>query len=91
MATQNDFEPGTYVRGDTTRYARTRAQAVAFVWDGFRPATAQQPEDVDYRNLQAQAKALGIPANQSAEALQKAIVDYVPPTDDAVDTDDAES
>lgn len=74
---ENQFEPGVYVRGDQTRLARTPGAAVAAVWDGFRPATQQQTEDADYRDLQAQAKRLGIPANQSKDALAAAIASHV--------------
>ena len=32
-------------------------------------------QDTDYRDLQAKAKDAGIPANQSAEALRKALTE----------------
>jgi hypothetical protein len=40
-----------------------------------KPKAAPEPEEeeVSYRDLQAQAKDLGIPANQSADDLKKAI------------------
>ena len=39
------------------------------------PEPAVVTEEVSYRDLQAQAKALEIPANQSADDLKKAIED----------------
>lgn len=38
------------------------------------PPPVEEPE-VDYRSLQEQAKAAGIPANQSREDLEKALSD----------------
>jgi hypothetical protein len=44
---------------------------------GTEVAAAPEPaeEEVSYRDLQAQAKALDIPANQSADDLKKAIAE----------------
>ena len=36
---------------------------------------APEPEEPSYRDLQAQAKALDIPANQTADDLKKAIAE----------------
>ena len=73
MSTQT----GTYVKGERVRYARTPGQAVQAVWEGFRRAD-EVDTDVDYRELQARAKALGIPANGPKAALAKAVADFVP-------------
>lgn len=65
----SEYTPGVYVKGDQTRIVNTRGAAVQAVWDGY----TLQGGDSDYRALQAKAKDLGIPANQSAEALVEAI------------------
>lgn len=67
-----------YVKGEQTRRVFTPAQRVAAEWDGFKPASEVTAEDVDYRDLQAQAKSLGIPANQGKDALAKAIAEHDP-------------
>lgn len=67
------YEPGTYVKGDVARVASSRSQAVAFVFDGYVRKVEAPAEDADYRDLQAQAKELGIAANQSADALREQI------------------
>lgn len=36
MAT-DQYPTGKYAKGDETRVAHSRGQAVEFVWDGFRP------------------------------------------------------
>ena len=69
---EGDYGAGIYVKGDRTRIANTKADAVQAVWDGYAP----QGGDSDYRALQAKAKDLGIPANQSAEALTEAIAQH---------------
>jgi hypothetical protein len=68
-------ETGTYVKGEQTRLVATKSDAVQAVWDGFTRATVDS--DAPYVELQAQAKALDIPANQSAKALSEAIATYV--------------
>ena len=75
-------KPGLYVKGDKVRNALTPAQAVQAVWDGF-VAAPEQAEQVEtpYADLQAQAKALGIPANQSAAKLAEAIANFEPEAD----------
>lgn len=78
MIMTSQYQPGNYVKGDRSRFAETKADAVAAVFDGFvleGPAL----EDTDYRDLQEQAKAAGIPANQSKEALVSALAS---PADD---------
>lgn len=82
-----DHQPGVYAKGEKTRYAGSAAEAVAAVFDGYKlvEASSDVPaegtvdnhdeDSTDYRDLQAQAKELGIPANQSAEALRAAIDD----------------
>ena len=72
-------QPGLFVKGDAVRFAQTPAQAVQAAWDGF-VAAPEQVETVEtpYADLQAQAKALGIPANQSAAKLAEAIANFEP-------------
>lgn len=71
-------QPEIYVKGDLTRRVFTPAQRVAAVWDGFKPTSEVTAEDVDYRDLQATAKSLGIPANQGKDALAAAIASHQP-------------
>ena len=78
----------TYVKGSETRLVRTVAQEVAAKFEGFKPAAEASVEeasveDADYRELQEQAKAAGIPANQSKEALFEAVTQ--PNTDEDSD------
>jgi len=63
--------PATYAKGDQRRSVHTAADAVKARFAGFKLIAAE--DGVDYRDLQAQAKELEIPANQSAEELQEAI------------------
>lgn len=85
MATES-YAQGVYVKGDQTRVANTKADAVQAVFDGFAPVKSNSEDSsaskggsedssASYRDLQAQAKELDIPANQSAEALEQAISD----------------
>lgn len=75
-STSAPHQPGVYVKGDVVRTATTPAKAVALVFNGFvRQAPVPPSEDADYRDLQAQAKELDIPANQSADVLREAIFD----------------
>lgn len=69
----SEYEPGTYVKGDVTKVATSTKRAVALVFDGYRRKVDGPSESADYRDLQAQAKELDIPANQSAEALREQI------------------
>lgn len=69
-------EPGVYVKGERTRVAASNAEAVALTFDGY-VRKGDEPEaeapKVDYHDLQKQAKELDIPANQTADELQKQI------------------
>lgn len=67
----SDYQPGLYVKGGDVQRATTPSRAVALVFDGYKKVDEQ--EDTSYADLQAQAKALGIPANQKADALRAAI------------------
>lgn len=69
----SEFEAGTYVKGDVARVATSRSQAVALVFDGYVRKVDGPAEDAAYRDLQEQAKELGIPANQKADALREQI------------------
>ena len=40
-----------------------------------RPVAEPEPEEPTYRDLQAEAKELGIPANKSADDLKEAIAE----------------
>jgi hypothetical protein len=64
-----------------SRNISSPADKVAAAWDGFvlteNPSgSAESSDKVDYRELQAKAKEAGIPANQSADDLQKALSDF---------------
>jgi hypothetical protein len=73
------YSPGTYRKGDDVRYADSAATAVNLAFTGYvRDSAESLAEGTDYRDLQAQAKELGIPANQSKEALAEAIAAHVP-------------
>lgn len=75
------YQPGVYVKGDSVRIASTTSAAAALAFDGYalqgEPAPAEETEGdsngADYRDLQKQAKELDIPANQTAEELQRQI------------------
>lgn len=67
---ESQYPAGFYVKGDSTKVARSAAAAVALVFDGYRIRTS---EDTDYRALQRQAKAAGISPKQSASALTEAL------------------
>jgi hypothetical protein len=70
------YKPGTYTKGEDVRHASSPSEAVALVFAGYRPQTAASvAESADYRDLQAQAKGLGIPANQSKADLAQAIAE----------------
>lgn len=66
-------QPGVYVKGEQERVATTTATAVALVFDGYVLKDESPAPDADYRDLQEQAKELGIKANQSADVLRAAI------------------
>lgn len=86
----SDYKPGTYVKGDSVKVANTAARAVALRFDGYTLHEATPAEDTSYRDLQAQAKELGIPANQSEAALRAAIAEAsLPGADTVVDPEPA--
>lgn len=62
--------PATYAKGDRRRSVTTASDAVKAQFDGFKLVSV---DEVDYADLQAQAKELGIKANQSAAALTEQI------------------
>lgn len=66
-------QPGIYVRGNSVRNAQTPGAAVQAVWDGYVRQDEVSVDTVDYRDLQETTKGLGIPANQSKDALVEAI------------------
>jgi hypothetical protein len=74
------YKPGVYVKGDSEKVANTPARAVALVFDGYTLKETVPAESASYRDLQAQAKELGIPANQSEGALREAIAAATPST-----------
>jgi len=76
-------QPGVYRKGHETRVADTATEAVNLAFDGFQLQTAQAVEsELSRPELQAQAKALGIPANQTNAALAEAIASHVPSSDE---------
>ena len=69
-----------YEKGDRRVVAKSPTHAVSLEFDGYSLAadntTGSEPapdNSVDYRDLQEQAKELGIKANQSADELQSQI------------------
>lgn len=88
------YQPGIYVKGDQKRAAHTARDAVALVFDGFKLEESTAPgEDVSYRDLQAQAREHGIPANQTADVLRAAIAEAeaanLPPAGVDLNTDES--
>lgn len=79
-------ETGTYVKGDRVRFASNAVQVVQAKWEGFVRAD-QADVDVDYRDLQARAKSLGIPANQPKAKLAEAVASYTPENADPATPD----
>lgn len=67
------YGPGVYVKGDNVQVATSASNAVALVFNGYARQDESPAADADYRDLQAQAKELGIKANQSADALHEQI------------------
>lgn len=63
------YNPVRYVKGDRKRIAYTPSEAVAAEFEGFKKAEPSRAE------LQAEAKAHDIPANQSNDALKAALAD----------------
>lgn len=78
--------PADYAKGDVTRTAHTPADAAKLEFNGFKRVV--DAENVDYRDLQKQAKELGIPANGSAEELAERINAELESSD--ADADDTE-
>lgn len=66
-------QPGVYVKGDSTQVATSASKAAALVFDGYVLQDESPAPDADYRDLQAQAKELGIAANQKADVLREEI------------------
>jgi hypothetical protein len=69
----DQYSTGVYVKGDSEKVANTTARAVALVFEGYRLKETVPADDTSYRDLQAQAKELGIKANQPEAALREAI------------------
>lgn len=78
---------GTYVKDDRRRVATTPAEAVAAVFDGFKLAAEA---DLPRPKLQELAKAAGIPANLSNEAI-KAKLSEVDSDGQAVENDNPDA
>jgi len=76
----DSYAPGVYVKGDRRRSATSRSDAVALVFEGYRLVETVPAETATYRELQAQAKELGIAANQSEADLRTAIAEASPVT-----------
>lgn len=84
------FKPGTYVKGDRVKVANTASRAVALVFEGYTLQEAVPAEDTSYRDLQAQAKELGIKANQpEADLRQQIAAKSLPGADTIVDSDES--
>ena len=64
---------GTYSKGGKVKVAEDVAQAVALTFEGYRYVDEAVADDTGYRDLQEQAKALGIPAHQSKPDLVDAM------------------
>lgn len=80
----DQYAPGTYVKGDSEKVANTAARAVALVFEGYRLKETVPADDTNYRDLQAQAKELGIKANQSEADLRAAIAEATLPGPDTI-------
>jgi hypothetical protein len=67
--------PQTYVKGASTKLVRNARDAVAAKFAGFKPAsevvTSAKP---DRTEIQAAAKAAGVPANKSTDEIVEALV-----------------
>jgi len=73
MSQNSDHQPGVYVKGESVRYADTPGRAVALAFEGFVRAADQDPESVSYAEVQAQAKALGLPAKGGKAKLAESV------------------
>lgn len=67
------YGSGVYVKGNVERVATSASSAVALVFDGYALKDTVPSVEASYADLQAQAKALNIPANQSTGVLREAI------------------
>ena len=74
----DSYALGTYVKNGRRKTAASRRDAVALVFDGYTLEKPVVSEEATYRELQAKAKDLGIPANQSEAALREAIATAEP-------------
>lgn len=81
------YEPGLYAKGSNVQRADTPARAVTLVFNGYKRVADETVENTSYPDLQGQAKALGVPANQKAETLLSEIQNFeneggTPPQED---------
>lgn len=99
MTNTPQYPAGTYVKGDDARLARTPAAAVALVFSGYSLARTESKTDPEKvlaplasdsnldgptrPELVALAKELGIPANQSTEALREAVESATNPSNES--------
>ena len=73
MAT--DSYPQTWIKGDHTRLVRNVREAVKAKFDGFKTVSALAGEAHPVRSeVQAAAKAAGVPANKSTDEIVEALV-----------------
>lgn len=74
-----NFTPVTLSKGDRTVVAHSRADLVQYEFDGFRRTHAEdQPvseRTPSYRELQARAKELDIPATGSYDELEASVAE----------------
>lgn len=80
----SEYKPGVYVKDGVEKHANTVARAVALAFEGYRLKEEVPASGASYRDLQSQAKELGIPANQSEDALRAAIAEVSVPSEDTV-------
>lgn len=73
MSDSGSYATGVYVKGDDEKVANSTTRAVALVFEGYQLKTEVPADDTSYRDLQAQAKELGIKANQPEDVLRKQI------------------
>ena len=72
----HENRPGTFAKGNIVRRADRPVDVVALRFAGWKRVEEQTPDDASYRELQEQAKSVGIPANQSTDALLEALAQY---------------
>ena len=74
MSVESEYKPGVYRKGDDVRVVETPTEAVNLLARGYVRQGATPTEDgPDYRELQRQAKELGIPATGTKEELAAAV------------------